>query len=199
MLLVYFYSFSALFRNLQHERGDSFRLTCSMLFVHKIIFMHTIFWFYGERALMKWKHAQKVLSLWCTKRWWCSVRFSVCVCRRRVHSAQPPSTGSLFKIHIYFIACDLFKLRFNYPPFVCACSMRFALENENYQFWMSHNQLVRCMRMHLTGGNLAIRPHITNFPLIFDLSLSLSVWMSVFAGFSTIFGNWKWTLKWPSE
>lgn len=80
MLLVYFYSFSALFRNLQHERGDSFRLTCSMLFVHKIIFIHTIFWFYGERALMKWKHAQKVLSLWCTKRWWCSVRFSVCVC-----------------------------------------------------------------------------------------------------------------------
>lgn len=98
----------------------------------------------------------------------------VCVCRCRVHSAQPPSTGSLFKIHIYFIACDLFKLRFNYPPFVCACSMRFALENENYQFWMSHNQLARCMRMHLTGGNLAIRPHITNFPLIFDLSLSLS-------------------------
>lgn len=46
----------------------------------------------------------------------------------------PPSTGSLFKIHIYFIACDLFKLRFNYPPFVYVHVPCHPLQNENYQF-----------------------------------------------------------------
>lgn len=41
---------------------------------------------------------------------------------------ETPSTGSLFKIHIYLIACNLFKLRFNYPliyirTYIHACWM----------------------------------------------------------------------------
>lgn len=84
---------------------------------------------------------QRRVCVWRRRRWCCcvmaiSVMRSLAVCKWVQRAIpKPPSTGSLFKIHIYFIACDLFKLRFNYPPFVCACSHAItSLQNENYQF-----------------------------------------------------------------
>lgn len=51
------------------------------------------------------KHVNWFFSLLC-----------VCLCvRSGALVVETPSTGSLFKIHIYLIACNLFKLRFNYP------------------------------------------------------------------------------------
>lgn len=42
---------------------------------------------------------------------------------------QTPSTGSLFKIHIYLIACNLFKLHFNYPLIYIRTSIHTCIFN----------------------------------------------------------------------